>query len=68
MFTIFIAGFIFFLRLIASGFTFLTANGEPGKIQSATKGLTTGIVGLVIVIAGYFISQIIESVFGLNIL
>jgi hypothetical protein len=68
IFAIFVAGFIFFFRLITSGFSYLTANGDQAKIQSATKGLTMGVTGLVIVVSAIFIAQIIEAIFGLNIL
>jgi hypothetical protein len=68
LFAIFIAGFYFLFRIISSGYTYLTSTGEPAKIQTATKSLTNGIVGLVIVVSAYFIAQIINAVFGLNIL
>lgn len=68
IFAVSIAGFIFLLRLIISGFNLLTANGDQGKVQSATKGLTTGITGLIIVISAYFLAQIIQYIFGLKVL
>jgi len=68
LFGLFVAGLIFFLRLLIAGFAFLTASGEPGKIQAATKSLINAITGLVIVVSAYFIAQIIQSVFGLRIL
>lgn len=68
LFAIYISGFIFLFRLLTSGFTFLSSSGDPAKIQSATKGLTTGVIGLVVVIAAFFIAQIIQTVFGLNLL
>lgn len=68
LFAIPLAGLIFLVMIIASGFTMLTSVGEPGKIQSATKTLTNSLIGLLLVIAAYFIIQILEAVFGLTIL
>lgn len=68
LFAIAAGGLIFFVQLIMAGFNLLTAAGDPGKIQSATKGLTNALIGLIVVISTFFISQIIEAIFGLEIL
>lgn len=68
LFAIIIAGFTFLVRIIMAGFTLLTAAGEPGKIKSATQSLTHAITGLIIVISAFFLAQIIQYVFGLQIL
>lgn len=68
LFSLFVAGFIFFIRLLAAGFTLMTSGGEPAKIKSATTSLTHALLGLVIVVSAYFIAQIIQVVFGLRIL
>ena len=68
LFSIFVAGLIFFVRLLLAGFALMTASGEPAKIQTATKSLTHALIGLIVVVAAFFIAQIIETVFGLNIL
>lgn len=68
LFAIAAGGLIFFVQLIMAGFNLLTAAGDPGKIQSATKALTNSLVGLILVISTYFIAQIIEAIFGLQIL
>lgn len=68
MFVIVIAGLIFFLQLISAGFSFLTAAGDSAKIQSATKNLTTAVIGLLVVISAFFLAQIIQVVFGITIL
>ncbi|KKU02676.1 MAG: hypothetical protein UX99_C0012G0006 [Candidatus Amesbacteria bacterium GW2011_GWB1_47_26] len=62
------AGLFFFVRLISAGYSYLTSLGEPAKIQSATKELTNAVIGLLVIISSYFIIQIIEVVFGFNIL
>ncbi len=61
------AGLFFFVKLISAGYTYLTSLGEPAKIQSASKELTNAAIGLIIVISAYFIAQIIQVIFGINI-
>lgn len=68
LFAIAAGGLIFFVQLIMAGFNLLTAAGDPAKIQSATKALTNSLTGLILVISTYFIAQIIEAIFGLQIL
>lgn len=68
LYAIGLAGLVFVIIIIISGFNMLTSMGEPAKIQSAGKSLTNGFIGLLLVVATYFIMQIIQAVFGLTIL
>lgn len=63
-----IAGLYFFVRLISSGFTYLTSLGEPAKIQAATKELTHALIGLIIVLTAFFLAQILQTALGIKIL
>lgn len=51
---------IFFI--IFAGFTYVTAQGNPEKIKTATRSLTYAIVGAVLILGGVAISEIIASV------
>jgi hypothetical protein len=51
---------IFFV--IFAGFTYVTAQGNPEKIKTATRSLTYAIVGAVLILGGVAISEIIASV------
>ncbi len=68
LYAIVLAGLFFFVRLIVSGFAYLTSAGDSGKIQSASKNLVNAAIGLLVVVCAYFIAQIIQQVFGINIL
>ena len=68
VFAIIAAGLFFFVKLISAGYTYLTSLGEPAKIQAASKELTNAAIGLLIVISAFFLAQIIQVVFGINIL
>ena len=51
---------VFFL--ILAGFNYVTAQGNPEKIKTATRSLTYAIIGAVLILGGVAISEIIESV------
>ncbi len=68
LYAIVVGGIIFFIKLLIAGFGLLTSAGDPAKIQSATKGLTNAVVGLLIVFSAFFISQILQTILGINIL
>jgi hypothetical protein len=67
-FAIVAAGLYFFVRLISSGYGYLTSLGDPAKVASSTKELTNAIVGLVIVVTAFFIMQLLQSVLGIKII
>jgi hypothetical protein len=51
---------VFFI--IFAGFTYVTAQGNPEKIKTATRSLTYAIIGAVLILGGVAISEIIASV------
>ena len=61
-----IAGLIFLLILISSGFKMMTSAGDPKRIASARSGLTTGLVGFIIIFTAFWLVQIIGSILGLT--
>ena len=68
LFSIIAAGLIFFLKLISSGYSYMTAAGDSAKIQAAHKNLINALIGLLVVISAFFLAQIIQVVFGITIL
>lgn len=47
------------IRIVASG-------GDKGAVESARKQITTGIIGVVIVVAAIFIVSLLGTILGLN--
>lgn len=47
------------IRIVASG-------GDKGAIEGARKQITTGIIGIVIVVAAIFIVSLVGQILGLN--
>ncbi|MDO8488224.1 MAG: hypothetical protein Q7S31_02820 [bacterium] len=68
IYAIIAAGLFFFVRLLSGGYKFLTSSGDSAKIAGATKELTNAAIGLVVVITSFFLAQILEVIFGINIL
>ncbi len=62
------AGMGMFVMLIIGGFELMVSGGDSGKMKAAQGKLTGGIVGFLLVVFAYFVTQIIESVFSVNIL
>lgn len=63
-----IAGLILFGAIIVSGFQFLTSAGDPKKTASAKGCLTNSIIGFAIIFVSWWLIQIIEVIFHLDIL
>ena len=62
------AGIVLLIFLLLGGFKLLTSAGDPKAIQAGQKILTNAIIGFIIVIASYWITQIIEIIFNIEIM
>lgn len=61
-----ILAFIFFLfNLISGAIGVITSGGDKGKLEDARGRITTGVVGVGIVISGYFIVDLIARLLGI---
>lgn len=64
-----IAGVICLIFLIVGGFSFIVSAGGDAKAKEKGKNtITSALTGLVLIIAAYWIIQIIEIITGVNIL
>lgn len=61
-----IAAIFFVLQIIFAGYSFLSAQGDEKKVESARKRLTDGILGLAIVVFAYGIGALISKLLGLD--
>jgi hypothetical protein len=62
------AGLFFFVRLIQAGFSYMTSQGDPGKIQSASKLIINSAIGMALVLCTFFIAQMLELLFDIKII
>ncbi len=68
MYAIPLAGIYFFVRLLTAGFSMMSSQGDPAKIQTAQSVITNSLLGLLIVITVYFIVQIVQYITGINLI
>ena len=63
-----IAGIAFLIYFLLGAITWITAGGDPQKVQKAQKQMTDALIGLIAVILGYTIASIVGFVLDINIL
>lgn len=54
-----ILGLILVIYIIQAGIMYMTAGGDPAKVDKAKKMITQAIVGMVIIVAAYSISSFV---------
>lgn len=63
-----LAGLILFVFLIFGGFELLMSAGNPDKVKSAQGKITSAIIGFVIIFIAYWLVQILQVIFGIEVL
>jgi len=61
------AGIAIFLVLVAAGYDYILSWGDSEKITSAWSKITYAVIGFIILISIYAITQIVGAVFGLTL-
>jgi len=56
----------FVIQIIFGGYAYLSANGDPGKIEKANKQLTGNLLGLLIVIVAVGLGGLIAKLLGVD--
>jgi hypothetical protein len=62
----FVAGALLLINLIVGGLGLMLSRGDPKAVQSAQGKITASIVGFVIVLASYWIVQLVGKFFGID--
>ncbi len=57
-----IAGLILFINLVWGGFQYLVSQGDEKAISGAKGRITMSLVGFIVLIAGFWITQLIASI------
>lgn len=63
-----IAGFILFLMIVWGGFEMMTGALNKKSAESGKQRVTAAVIGFMLLFASYWIAQIIEAIFGIQIL
>lgn len=59
-------GVIAVLIILYAGFVWMTANGDPGKIDKAKKIMVGGVIGLVIIVSSFAIASFIMNALNMG--
>lgn len=61
--------FIYFtIQVFLGALSWITAGGDKGKVEQARSKITSGIQGVVVVIAALFIIELVGIIFGIDFL
>lgn len=63
-----IAGLILFGLLVIGGFGLLTSAGNPDSVKKAQSKIVSALTGFVIIFISYWLAQIMEIIFKIQIL
>jgi hypothetical protein len=62
-----IVGVIYFvIQIILAGYSLIASHGDPKELQTGTKRLTNGVMGLAIVALAYGLGALISNLLGIN--
>ncbi len=63
-----LAGLMLFVMIVWGGFEIMSGAGDKNKIQAGKTRITSAIVGFLILFSSYWLTQVIEVVFGIVVL
>lgn len=61
-------GIVTFIMILVGGFKYLTAGDDPKAAEAAKATITSGIIGLVLAIAAFFILLAIQGFTGVDLM
>ncbi len=64
---IIVSGLLVFLYLVYGGFLYITGQGDEERTEKAQKVISNSLIGLVIIISAFAVIQLVEQVFGVQI-
>jgi hypothetical protein len=68
LFAIASAGLFFFYQLVTTGFSYMSSLGDEARLSQLQKQMTNAVMGLLVVIAAFFVMQLIQTVTGANLI
>lgn len=63
-----IAGIIMLVQLIMAGISYMSAGGDPKKLEAAWAKIWNSILGLIIIASAFLIASIVGRITGIDIL
>ena len=59
-------GVIFIIMIILAGFKWMTASGDPKKVEEARDNIKNAVIGLAVVLAAYAITYFVFQALGVE--
>lgn len=63
-----IAGIVFFFMLVLGGLRWILSGGDKANTEAARNQITAALIGLIIVFSAWAIANLIDQIFGINVL
>jgi hypothetical protein len=63
-----VGGLAFVIYFTLGGLKWATAGGDKSKVEEAKTQMTQGVIGLVAIVAGLFVTGVVGGVLGIDIL
>lgn len=63
-----VAGIIFIFNFFSGAIGIILAQGDKSKIEASQRKITTGIIGIGVVVAAVFVIDLVGGILGLDIL
>ena len=63
-----LAGIVLLFMLVFGGFTIFLSVGNPEKIKKGTGMITSALIGFLIIFAAYWIIELLQITFGIQVL
>ncbi len=61
-----VAGVILFFIIIWGGYDLLMSEGEAEKLEAGRNKITSGIIGMVLLVLSYFFAKLVGYIFGIG--
>ena len=61
------AGLALFVYLLIGGFTYLTSGGDQKAMEKAQGQITNAVIGFAIIFVAFWVVQIFEFIFGIQV-
>ena len=63
-----LAAIVLFVYLLWGGLSYMLSSGNPDKTKAAWAQITQALIGFVIIFTSWWLIQLVEVIFGINIL
>ncbi len=63
-----IGGLFFFFMFLLGAIKWITSGGDKANVEAARGQITAALIGLVVLFSTFAIAQLVETIFGINIL